>query len=179
MYYYTVVTPHTLQAAPCCVRMVAHQIWIVQCATAQWVSLGKRALQTLMSVTILTVVWVAQHVEMNLVDTGVNVHQALLGRIVERISMSASIIHAWTEEYAQMKLVVSVAIAQMATSGKRVGMWNHVFGTAPTLEQTLASLVTAQDVHNWCFQQYHSCSLLSARAYISTRINTLLTTRYT
>ena len=130
MYYYTVVTPHTLQAAPCCVRMVAHQIWIVQCATAQWVSLGKHALQTLMSVTILTVVWVAQHVEMNLVATGVNVHQALLGRIVERISMSASITHAWTMEYAQMTLAVSVAIAQMATSGKRVGMWNHVFGTA-------------------------------------------------
>ena len=29
-----------------------------------------------------------------------------------------------------MKLVVSVALAQMATSEKHVGMWNHVFGTA-------------------------------------------------
>ena len=56
MYYYTVVTPHALQAAPYCVRMVAYQIWIVQCVTAQWVSLEKHALKTLMSVMMLTVV---------------------------------------------------------------------------------------------------------------------------
>jgi len=33
-------------------------------------------------------------------------------------------------EYAQMTLAVSVAIAQMVTLGKCVGMWSHVFGTA-------------------------------------------------
>ena len=94
---------------------------IVPRVTAQWDSLEERALWTSMSAMAWTLVWVARHVGMNSVDIDVNVHLASLGRIVERTSMSAPIIRAWTAAHVQMKLEDLVAVARTATLGKHVG----------------------------------------------------------